>query len=53
MLPQNGLYLDMDGSTNEAGAIETKETFPLEPGEYILQFQVCGNPGGPRRIQWP
>jgi hypothetical protein len=40
-IPGNGLYVDMDGSTGNAG-IMTK-TFLLDPGEYKLTFELAGN----------
>ena len=43
LLPGNGLYLDMDGSTGNAGTIETVASFLLAPGDYILSFDLAGN----------
>ena len=40
-LPGNGLYVDMDGSTGNAGIMTS--TFNLAPGEYTLQFDLAGN----------
>jgi hypothetical protein len=40
-LPGNGLYVDMDGSTGNAGTMTT--TFSLNPGEYTLSFELAGN----------
>jgi hypothetical protein len=40
--PGNGLYLDMDGSTNDAGQI-TSDPICLAPGDYVLFFDVAGN----------
>jgi hypothetical protein len=40
--PGNGLYLDMDGSTWDAGKI-TSVDIALDPGKYILSFDVAGN----------
>ena len=40
--PGNGLYLDMDGSTLDAGKISSI-SFSLEPGDYILNFDIAGN----------
>src|SRR6476469_7361568 len=37
----HGLYLDMDGSTNKAGIIETKNTFNLLPDKILLQFDFA------------
>jgi hypothetical protein len=39
-----GLYVDMDGSTNKAGTIESKNTFAFNKGDLIkLTFQLAGN----------
>lgn len=40
--PGNGLYLDMDGSTWNAGKI-TSLSLSLNPGDYILSFDIAGN----------
>ncbi len=40
--PGNGLYLDMDGSAQNAGKI-TSISLSLEPGDYILSFDIAGN----------
>jgi hypothetical protein len=42
LLPGNGLYLDMDGSTRNAGTIESI-SIALAPGDYILSFDFAGN----------
>ena len=42
LLPGNGLYLDMDGSTGNAGTIESI-SIALAPGDYILSYDVAGN----------
>jgi hypothetical protein len=43
-LPGNGLYVDMDGSTNNAGKMTTKTSFSFEPGyTYTLSFELAGN----------
>ncbi len=42
LLPGNGRYLDMDGSTNDAGMI-TSIALALNPGDYVLSFDVAGN----------
>ena len=39
--PGNGLYLDMDGSTYNAGKITT--SFYLDAGSYLLDFKFAGN----------
>jgi hypothetical protein len=41
--PGNGLYLDMDGSSGDAARIETKTTFNLTPGDYVLAFSQGKN----------
>ena len=40
--PGYGLYVDMDGSTNNAGRM-TSALIDLDPGEYILSLDVAGN----------
>ena len=40
-LTGNGLYVDMDGSTGNAGKMTT--TLSLDPGNYVLQFELAGN----------
>ncbi|MGB5261486.1 MAG: hypothetical protein WBO34_13345 [Gammaproteobacteria bacterium] len=35
--------LDMDGTTTTAGTIETKTTFNLSAGDYVLTLNVAGN----------
>jgi hypothetical protein len=47
LLPGNGLYLDMDGSTNNAGTIESIG-IALAPGDYSLIFDLAGNQRGDR-----
>ncbi|MBI5418051.1 hypothetical protein HZA55_08935 [Candidatus Poribacteria bacterium] len=41
--PGNGLYLDMDGSTANAGTIVNKDLLTLTPGIYELEFALGGN----------
>lgn len=41
--PGNGLYVDLDGSCGAGGSIETKQSFTLAPGEYILEYYLSGN----------
>jgi hypothetical protein len=41
-LPGNGLYIDMDGSTNNAGKM-TSIDIALAPGLYELSFDLAGN----------
>ncbi|MBL8700706.1 MAG: PEP-CTERM sorting domain-containing protein [Alphaproteobacteria bacterium] len=42
LLPGHGLYVDMDGSTGDAGRI-TSRTFDLVPGEYQIVLSIAGN----------
>jgi hypothetical protein len=42
LLPGNGLYMDMDGSTYDAGKI-TSNSIALAPGDYVLSFDIAGN----------
>jgi len=47
LLPGNGLYLDMDGSTGDAGKLTSIATFSLAPGlTYVLSFDLAGNQRG-------
>ena len=40
----NGLYVDMDGSTNQAGTLTSKGSWTLMPGvDYTLQFDLAGS----------
>jgi len=49
--PDHGLYLDLDGSSNNAGRLESKTTFRLEPGQYRLEFDLAGSPSsGPNTV---
>lgn len=41
--PGNGNYLDLDGSSNNAGKITTNALFNLLPGTYTLSFQLGGS----------
>ncbi len=41
--PGNGLYVDLDGSTGDAGKMTTKTNFTFTPGTYELQFSLGGN----------
>ena len=41
--PGTGLYVDLDGSCDAAGTIETKSAFTLQPGNYVLEFWIAGN----------
>ncbi len=40
-LPGNGLYVDLDGSTSNAGILSTQIT--VTPGEYWLSFDLAGS----------
>ncbi|MGE3848700.1 MAG: PEP-CTERM sorting domain-containing protein [Gammaproteobacteria bacterium] len=44
--PGNGNYLDLDGSTGNAGIITTNAVFNLLPGLYSLTFQLGGSARG-------
>ncbi len=39
--PGNGLYVDLDGSTGNAGILTSKMTFG--PGTYVISFDLGGN----------
>ncbi len=41
--PDEGLYIDLDGSTSNAGRLESKVTFELNPGIYVLEFDLAGH----------
>ena len=43
--PGNGLYVDLDGSTNDAGLM-TADPFILGPGSYTLSFYLGGSTRG-------
>lgn len=45
LLPGNGLYVDLDGSTGNAGTM-TSDTIALGAGDYILSFALAGNQRG-------
>lgn len=42
-IPGNGVYMDLDGTCDEAGTMETKTTFDLAVGDYTLEFLLAGN----------
>ena len=44
-LPGNGLYVDLDGSTQNAG-LTTADPIALGPGSYVLSFDLAGNQRG-------
>ncbi|MFM9956851.1 MAG: pyruvate-binding protein [Phycisphaerales bacterium] len=41
-LPGKGLYIDLDGSTKNAGVLASPE-FALDPGTYRVNFSLAGN----------
>lgn len=41
--PGYGLYVDMDGSTSNAGKMVKTNDLILNAGQYILQFDLAGN----------
>lgn len=46
----NGLYVDMDGSTGNAGIMTLKSSvLTLGPGTYTLQFDLAGNKRTPQQ----
>ncbi len=46
-LPGNGRYLDLDGSSGNAGKITTNKTFSFNSGDVItLEFDLAGNQQG-------
>ena len=42
--PGNGLYVDLNGTTNASGTLESKMSF--SPGTYELTFDIGRNPNG-------
>ena len=49
--PEHGLYVDLDGTTRQAGTLSSKKIFRLEPGSYRLEFDLAGNPlSGPNTV---
>jgi len=46
--PGNGLYVDLDGSTRNAGKLTSRATLSLPPGVYRLQFDLSGYFGSNR-----
>lgn len=44
--PTSGLYVDLDGSTGDAGVMTSKTSFSLGPGQYELKFFLGGNQRG-------
>ena len=41
--PANGLFVDMDGSTQNAGKMISTGPINLQPGTYALSFDLAGN----------
>ena len=42
--PAYGMYVDMDGSTSDAGKLTTKTVFDFQPGiTYVLTYELAGN----------
>ena len=46
LLPGHGRYVDLDGSTGNAGRLESKTLFTLDPGDYRLDFLLAGSQRG-------
>lgn len=46
--PGNGLYVDLDGSTGNAGKLTSRTSFALAPGVYRLQFDLSSYLGSNR-----
>lgn len=42
-VPGNGLYVDMDGTCETAGRIESKQNFDLTAGTYKFELVIAGN----------
>lgn len=52
-LPGNGRYLDLDGSSNNAGQLTSIATFIFNPGDVVeLQFDLAGNNNGSNDIDF-
>ncbi len=41
--PAYGKYVDMDGSSNNAGTMLSSSSFLLDAGDYFLEFDLAGN----------
>jgi hypothetical protein len=39
-----GLYVDLDGTSQAGGILRSKTNFKLEPGTYRLEFKMAGTP---------
>lgn len=44
--PGNGLYVDMDGSTGNAGVLQSKPISVVTGNKYIFKFDLAGNARG-------
>jgi hypothetical protein len=49
LYPGFGNFVDMDGSSGNAGTLTTKTTFNLDPGDYVFRF-LLGKNGNDREI---
>jgi hypothetical protein len=45
-LPGNGLYVDLDGTTNDSGLLISSVPISLGPGTYSLSFDLAGSQRG-------
>jgi hypothetical protein len=41
---QQGMYVDLDGTTHAAGTLQSRQRFTLLPGDYRLQLKLAGMP---------
>lgn len=41
---EQGMYVDLDGTTKQAGTLRSRERFALRPGEYRLSISLSGSP---------
>src|ERR1700722_6621813 len=46
LLPGNGLYVDMDGSTDQAGSLLSK-SISVGAGTYVFSYDLAGSQRGP------
>lgn len=54
LLPVQGLYVDLDGTSGTPGTLVSKKLLSFQPGKYILQFDLAGSQGGfPRNSKTP
>jgi hypothetical protein len=44
--PSHSLIVDLDGTTNQAALLESRQAFALTPGLYRLQFDLAGTQRG-------